>query len=75
MTQALTEMFAAPEIIRPSQHYDGAPADVWSAGVQLYVSLLYLLPEKNHLFLSLARPQYLTGRGALSLSQKESRHA
>ena len=28
---------AAPEILTNSRHYDGASADVWSAGVMLFV--------------------------------------
>lgn len=31
--------FAAPEIISNRHHYDGKKADVWSAGVMLYVML------------------------------------
>ena len=35
---------AAPEILANSRHYDGHAADIWSAGVMLFVSLLTLPP-------------------------------
>ncbi len=42
---------AAPEILTNSRHYDGASADVWSAGVMLFVSsfetMLSALPNQN----------------------------
>jgi len=50
-----TPGYTAPEIIlhsQHSQHYDGALADVWSAGVQLYVSICKLLFPTLHGLLS-----------------------
>ena len=35
---------AAPEILANSRHYDGHAADVWSAGVMLFVSHSIKLP-------------------------------
>ncbi len=43
-----TPGYTAPEIIQPNKglgSYDGAQADVWSAGVQLYVSHLPISPQ------------------------------
>jgi len=39
-----TPGYTAPEIISNKQHYDGKQADVWSAGVMLYVMLFCEYP-------------------------------